>query len=184
MNLKEVLVWICGVFRLYCTKIAINTFFLSFQVYKYREHIFFLQQKFKQDGGTQAPSSPMFDMSSAPTQGHNLSRLYGSTATQYINEMLLQGNAQPKFPGSPLPDGKKPGPGKHGDGTGKQWQYQQVSYARLRQASGHIRDRRFRTTDVNQKFMFLPLGRFHPPLTELESSHFSFYNLKFLTKSR
>ena len=102
-----------------------NVFPISFKVYKYREHIFFLQQKFKQEGVSQ-PSSPMFDMS-ASNQGNNLSRLYGSTATQYINEMLLQGNAQPKFPGSPLPDGKKPGAGKHGDGTGKQWQYQQVS---------------------------------------------------------
>ena len=102
-------------------------FSLSFQVYKYREHIFFLQQKFKQEGGTQ-PSSAMLDMPAAPAHGQNLSRLYGSTATQYINEMLLQGNAQPKFPGSPLPDGKKPSPGKHGDGTGKPWQYQQVSY--------------------------------------------------------
>lgn len=126
MNLKEALVWICCVIPLYYAKIPINVLF-SFQVYKYREHIFFLQQKFKQEGGTQ-PSSPMLDMPSAPAQGHNLSRLYGSTATQYINEMLLQGNAQPKFPGSPLPDGKKPGSGKHGDGSGKPWQYQQVSY--------------------------------------------------------
>lgn len=102
---------------------------LQEQVYKYREHIFFLQQKFKQEGGTQ-PSSAMLDMPSAPAHGQNLSRLYGSTATQYINEMLLQGNAQPKFPGSPLPDGKKPSPGKHGDGTGKPWQYQQGGYGR------------------------------------------------------
>ncbi|KAL9963339.1 hypothetical protein ACROYT_G032533 [Oculina patagonica] len=103
---------------------------LQEQVYKYREHIFFLQQKFKQEGVSQ-PSSPMFDMPAPTPQGNNLSRLYGSTATQYINEMLLQGNASPKFPASPLPEGKKPGPGKHGDGTGKQWQYQQGGYGRF-----------------------------------------------------
>lgn len=67
----------------------------------------------------------MFDMP-GPSQGNNLSRLYGSTATQYINEMLLQGNTPPKFPASPIPDGKKPLVGKHSDGSGKPWQFQQV----------------------------------------------------------
>lgn len=93
------------------------------QVYKYREHIYFLQQKFKHDGGS--PSSPVIDIQ-GPPHGSNLSRLYGNTAPQYVNEMLLQGNVQPKFPGGTVPEGKKAGPGKHGDGTGKQWQYQQV----------------------------------------------------------
>lgn len=88
----------------------------------------------------------MLEMPPAPAQGHNLSRLYGSTATQYINEMLLQGNAQAKFPGSPLPDGKKPGPGKHGDGTGKPWQYQQVSYVCTHLVA---LQRRFGTTGAN-----------------------------------
>lgn len=97
---------------------------MRYQVYKYREHIFFLQQKFKQDGSSPQPSSPMFDTQSS-SHGNSLSRLYGSTATQYINEMLLQGAAHPKFPTGVLPEGKRPGPGKQGDG-GKQWQYQQV----------------------------------------------------------
>ena len=97
---------------------------LPYQVYKYREHIFFLQQKFKQDGSSPQPSSPMFDTPSS-SHGNSLSRLYGSTATQYINEMLLQGAAHSKFPTGVLPEGKRPGPGKQGDG-GKQWQYQQV----------------------------------------------------------
>ena len=89
----------------------------------------------------------MFDMPAPPPaqpqqpQGSNLSRLYGSTATQYINEMLLQGSAQSKLPGAaPLPDGKKPVPGKHGDGTGKQWQYpQQVSFNQA--IVGHAKSR-------------------------------------------
>lgn len=98
--------------------------FILSQVYKYREHIYFLQQRFKQDGGSQ--SSPMFDVQ-GPPHGNNLSRLYGNTAPQYINEMLLQGNVPPKYQGGILPEGKKAGPGKHGDGTGKQWQYQQVN---------------------------------------------------------
>lgn len=66
----------------------------------------------------------MFDTQSS-SHGNSLSRLYGSTATQYINEMLLQGAAHSKFPTGGLPEGKRPGPGKQGDG-GKQWQYQQV----------------------------------------------------------
>lgn len=40
--------------------------------------------------------------------------------------MILQGNSQAKFAGGALPEGKKAGTGKHGDGTGKPWQYQQV----------------------------------------------------------
>lgn len=102
---------------------------LQEQVYKYREHIYFLQQKFKQEGTGSQPVSPMFDMP-GPSQGNNLSRLYGSTATQYINEMLLQGNTPPKFPASPIPDGKKPLVGKHSDGSGKPWQFQQGNYGR------------------------------------------------------
>ena len=39
--------------------------------------------------------------------------------------MLLQGAAHSKFSTGGLPEGKRPGPGKQGDG-GKQWQYQQV----------------------------------------------------------
>lgn len=101
---------------------------LQEQVYKYREHIFFLQQKFKQDGSSPQPSSPMFDTQSS-SHGNSLSRLYGSTATQYINEMLLQGAAHSKFSTGGLPEGKRPGPGKQGDG-GKQWQYQQGGYGR------------------------------------------------------
>ena len=61
-----------------------------------------------------------------PLHGNNLSRLYGNTAPQYINEMILQGNSQAKFAAGALPEGKKAGTGKHGDGTGKPWQYQQV----------------------------------------------------------
>lgn len=103
---------------------------LQEQVYKYREHIYFLQQKFKQEGTGSQPVSPMFDIP-GPSQGNNLSRLYGSTATQYINEMLLQGgNTPPKFPASPIPDGKKPLVGKHSDGSGKPWLFQQGNYGR------------------------------------------------------
>lgn len=94
----------------------------------------------------------MFDMQ-VVSQGNNLSRLYGSTATQYINEMLLQGSTPPKFSGSPIPDGKKPGVGKHADGTGKQWQYQQV---RERHGSGinHVTQHTGSGTIVTPK----PLG--------------------------
>lgn len=111
-----------------------QTISFAYQVYKYREHIFFLQQKFKQDGSTPQPSSPMFETQSS-SHGNSLSRLYGSTATQYINEMLLQGTAHPKFPTGVLPEGKRPGPGKQGDGV-KQWQYQQV---RIKPYSSHSR---------------------------------------------
>ena len=93
-------------------------------MYKYREHIYFLQQRFKQDGGSPIPSSILEIQ--PPIHGNNLSRLYGNTAPQYINEMILQGNSQAKFAAGALPEGKKAGPGKHGDGTGKPWQYQQV----------------------------------------------------------
>lgn len=108
------------------------------QVYKYREHIYFLQQKFKQEGTGSQPVSPMFDMP-GPSQGNNLSRLYGSTATQYINEMLLQGNTPPKFPASPIPDGKKPLVGKHSDGSGKPWQFQQVRDENVRRLNYNIK---------------------------------------------
>lgn len=103
---------------------------LQEQVYKYREHIYFLQQRFKQDGGSSsAAATAVYDIQ-GPPHGNNLSRLYGNTAPQYINETLLQGNAHSKFPAGALPEGKKTGPGKHGDGTGKPWQYQQGSYGR------------------------------------------------------
>lgn len=101
---------------------------LQEQVYKYREHIYFLQQRFKQDGGSPIPSS-MLEIQ-PPLHGNNLSRLYGNTAPQYINEMILQGNSQAKFAAGALPEGKKAGTGKHGDGTGKPWQYQQGTYGR------------------------------------------------------
>ena len=80
----------------------------------------------------------MFDMP-GPSQGNNLSRLYGSTATQYINEMLLQGNTPPKFPASPIPDGKKPLVGKHSDGSGKPWQFQQVRDENVRRLNYNIK---------------------------------------------
>ena len=104
------------------------------QVYKYREHIFFLQQKFKQDqGGLSSPgpgppSSPLFDESLNQTQLlSGASKLYGSSAPQYINKQVLQGAVPPKYPVMPVND-KKQGQSRHGDGScGKPpWQYQQV----------------------------------------------------------
>ena len=98
-------------------------------MYKYREHIYFLQQKNKQDPNG-PPSSPLFEqpmpsaIPSSPLAVAN--KLYGSSAPQYINETLLHGPGAPKYPVVPF-DGKKPVAGKHGDGPGKPWaQFQQV----------------------------------------------------------
>ncbi|XP_032232759.2 uncharacterized protein LOC5508128 isoform X2 [Nematostella vectensis] len=103
---------------------------LQEQVYKYREHIYFLQQRAKQDN----PGSPLIPTPSfepipppSPTSLANASRLYGNNAQQYINESLLQSNAAAaasrKYPLMPFPEGKKGPPGKHGgaDVSSKQW---------------------------------------------------------------
>ena len=124
----------CKIFSLLFMIYSQFIFTSSPQVYKYREHIFFLQQKFKQEQGGLGspglgpPSSPLFeDTVNQPPLLSGANKLYGSSAPQYINKQVLHGPVPPKYPLMPMSE-KKQGSGRHGDGqAGKPWQYQQVS---------------------------------------------------------
>ena len=91
------------------------------QVYKYREHIYYLQNKFKQSSPFR-PLSAHDPTINRPITASEACKLYGPNATQYINHSL----ASPVNPVSPVaPTGdpkfssrneKKPFSG------GRQWQ--------------------------------------------------------------
>jgi hypothetical protein len=91
------------------------------QVYKYREHIYFLQNKFK-------PSSPFRPLpghdsgSNRPISASEACKLYGPNATQYINHSIAS-SMNPVSPGAPTGDQKFSSRNeKKAFSGGRQWQ--------------------------------------------------------------
>lgn len=94
---------------------------LQEQVYKYREHIYFLQNKFK-------PSSPFRPLpghdsgSNRPISASEACKLYGPNATQYINHSIAS-SMNPVSPGAPTGDQKFSSRNeKKAFSGGRQWQ--------------------------------------------------------------
>lgn len=69
----------------------------SLQIYKYREHIYFLQNKFKQSSPFRPLPGHDPAASNRPISASEACKLYGPNATQYINHSL----ASPMNPVSP-----------------------------------------------------------------------------------
>lgn len=96
---------------------------LQEQVYKYREHIYYIQNKFK-------PSSPFRPLpfhdsgNSRQLSASEACKLYGPNATQYINQGLTPAispspTGDPKFQSR---NEKKAFTGRFSEGGGRQWQ--------------------------------------------------------------
>ena len=96
--------------------LKICLFVIFLQVYKYREHIYYLQNK-----PFRPPSIHDSGGSNRPISASEACKLYGPNATQYINHSLTS-TMNPVSPGAPTGDPKFSRNEKKAFSGGRQWQ--------------------------------------------------------------